>query len=594
MQTKASLRGKPRTATYVSPVSSLPKHGDKFALVTISTMTSKLSPLDRLAQQAEQLYSLPAVALEVLRLAGQPQVDPRQIKLCLESDPALASRILKVVNSSLFGLSRQVSDLQQALALLGLKPLKALLLGFSLPPQLLQEIHAEALQRYWQHALLKAVACRLIEQHVAPSDEEEAFIAGLLQDVGVLALLQNLGESYASLYVQSLKSGKYLLRAEAQTLGFDHLALSARMLAQWRLPPKLCQAVAVPPLETAVAHAPPNCLALCQILHLAELLTCYIEHPSEPDLANLLQISGRYFELGPVRLHSVLTELAPHFESLAKILDVELPAGPNSQELLLAAHRRLANITTEMVPELLAAARRGDENDDLAAILSSTRELQNAASQATRPPLDFRLAERRTDGASELRSPLNNQLNSPPPKTIAKPMAGASALANSSAQRATADPGLIGRLTNVLQTCRQQRAPLTLVLLQVDHLTDAQFVCGVDASMRFVERFRRHLAEATGGLGPCLQLHNGQFALLWGDCPRSEALSTLRNVQQQLPDWQQECLSSDTVHLSLSAGVATIALPSRNFPPTDLITAAERCLDAALHAGGNVIKSIEL
>jgi HD-like signal output (HDOD) protein/GGDEF domain-containing protein len=558
-------------------------------------MTSKLSPLERLAQQAEQLYSLPAVALEVLRLAGQPQVDPRQIKLCLESDPALTSRILKVVNSSLFGLSRQVSDLQQALALLGLKPLKALLLGFSLPPQLLEGIQTESLKRYWQHALLKAVACRLIEQHVAPSDEEEAFVAGLLQDVGVLAMLQQLGENYAGLYLQSLDGSDQLLRLEAQELGFDHLALSARMLANWRLPPKLCQAVAVPPLESAVAHAPPACRALCQILHLAELLTRYVEQQREPDLAYLLHVSGRYFELGPVRLHSVLTELAPHSASLAKILNVELPEGPSSQELLLAAHRRIASITSDMVPELLAAARKADESEELEAILSSTRELQSTANLAVRPVSDSRRSDRRTDGASELRTPLANQLNPPAPaKPIGNPPAGLVHSPSAQSQRATTDPGLVGRLTMVLQSCRQQRTPLTLVLLQVDHLTDAQFICGVEPSLRFLERFRSHLAEATGGLGPCLRLHNGQFALLWGDCPRSEALGTLRSVQQQLPDWQDECLASDSVHLSLSAGVATIGLPSRNFPPADLITAAERCLDAALFGGGNAIKSIEL
>lgn len=551
-------------------------------------MLPKLSPLDRLAHQAEQLYSLPAVALEVLRLAGQPQVDPRQIKLCLESDPALASRILKVVNSSLFGLSRQVCDLQQALALLGLKPLKALMLGFSLPPQLLQSEHAAALQKYWQHSLLKGLACRLLEQHVAPTDDEEAFVAGLLQDVGVLALLQQLGENYASLYLQAPERGENLLIAEAQTLGFDHLALSARLLALWRLPPHLCQAVAVPPLESAVAHSPTLCRPLCQILHLAELLTCYIEQPSETDLARLLTISERYFHFGPVRLHSLLTELTPHFESLAKTLQVELPSGPSSQELLLAAHRRLSAVTAEMVPEiLLAQQNNSDDGAALEAILNTTRELQHTAASATRPiQAEYKPVDRRTDAASELRTPLATQQlksNSPP----ATP-------ANTTSQRAAADPGLIGRLSGVLQTCRQARSPVTLVLLQIDHLSDAQFICGVQSSQRFLERFRRHLAENTGGLGPCLQLNSGHFALLWGDCTRSDSLATLRTVQQSLPAWQEESMPSDTVHLSLSAGVATLSIPSRNFPPQELVTAAERCLDAALLAGGNAIKSIEL
>lgn len=557
-------------------------------------MLPKLSPLDRLAHQAEQLYSLPAVALEVLRLAGQPQVDPRQIKLCLESDPALASRILKVVNSSLFGLSRQVCDLQQALALLGLKPLKALMLGFSLPPQLLQSDHAAALQRYWQHALLKGIACRLLEQHVAPSEEEEAFVAGLLQDVGVLALLQQLGENYASLYLQAAEQHENLLISEATTLGFDHLALSARLLALWRLPPHLCQAVAVPPLESAVAHAPPPCRTLCQMLHLAELLVRYIERPQETELAQLLAISERYFQFGPVRLHSLLTELTPHFESLARTLAIELPSGPTSQELLLAAHRRLAAVSAEMVPELLAAQRQNEDSESLEAILNSARELQTTAASATRTAVEHPPLERRNDAPAALRAPLGaqpatrnitpqSQLNAPP-QTAANP----------TSQRAAADPGLIGRLSSVLQACRQTRSPVTLVLLQIDHLSDAQFVCGVQSSQRFLERFRRHLAETTGGLGPCLQLRSGHFALLWGDSTRSDSLATLRSVQQSLPAWQEECMPSDTVHLSLSAGVATVSLPSRNFPPLELIMAAERCLDAAQLAGGNQLKSIEL
>jgi GGDEF domain-containing protein len=460
------------------------------------------------------------------------------------------------------------------------------MLGFSLPPQLLQSEHAEALQRYWQHTLLKAVACRLLEQHVAPCDDEEAFVAGLLQDVGVLALLQQLGESYASLYLQAAEKRENLLISEAQTLGFDHLALSARLLANWRLPTLLCQAVAVPPLESAVAHAPSPCRPLCQILHLGELLTNYVEQPSEKALAQLLTISERYFQFGPVRLHTLLTELTPHFESLAKTLAVELPSGPTSHELLLAAHQRLAAVTAEMVPEFLRAQRESNENAELEAMLKATRELQATAAHAARPNAEPKIAERRADAPSEIRTPVSMPQHKPTPSH--------SPSVNAAPHRAAADPCLIGRLSAVLNACRQTRSPVTLVLLQIDHLADAQFVCGVDSSQRFLERFRRHLAEVTGGLGPCLQLDTGHFALLWGECTRSESLSTLRSVQQSLPAWQEECMSSDTVHLSLSAGVATLALPSRNFPPLELVTAAERCLDAARLAGGNQLKSIEL
>ena len=111
-------------------------------------MNDPSATLDRLAAHAEQLYSLPAVAMEVLQLTGNPQVDTRALKECIENDPALTGKILRVVNSSLFALSREISDLNQALALLGTKPLKLLVLGFSLPGGLYAGIEARTLARY--------------------------------------------------------------------------------------------------------------------------------------------------------------------------------------------------------------------------------------------------------------------------------------------------------------------------------------------------------------------------------------------------------------------------------------------------------------
>src|SRR4051794_29620611 len=97
----------------------------------------------QLVEQSGQLYSLPAVAADILRLTNEPRVHPRDVRTCLERDPALAARILRVANSSLFGGARQVTDLNQALTLLGIRPLKMLVLGFSLPKQLFAGLEAE-------------------------------------------------------------------------------------------------------------------------------------------------------------------------------------------------------------------------------------------------------------------------------------------------------------------------------------------------------------------------------------------------------------------------------------------------------------------
>jgi HD-like signal output (HDOD) protein len=160
-------------------------------------MSNHSSTLDRLVDRCGQLYSLPVVAMRVLKLTESPAVDVRALKECIENDPALTSKVLRVVNSSLFGLSREVTDLNQAIALLGINPLKLLVLGFSLPGELFVGLNGDILRRYWHRTLIKAVAAREISQTILGMPGDEAFLAGLLVDIGALVMLQEVGDTYA-------------------------------------------------------------------------------------------------------------------------------------------------------------------------------------------------------------------------------------------------------------------------------------------------------------------------------------------------------------------------------------------------------------
>ena len=176
------------------------------------------------------LPSLPAVAMQVLELTRDEDVKVAEIASCVQNDPALTTKILRVVNSSLFGLSRKVTDLNRALAMLGTKPLKLLVLGFSLPDELLSDLESDVLARYWRHTLIKAVAAREISEMVWDLPGDEAFIAGLLQDIGMLVLIQDLGPSYVTFLDRVWSEGGDLAALETSTLGFDHAVLSARLL----------------------------------------------------------------------------------------------------------------------------------------------------------------------------------------------------------------------------------------------------------------------------------------------------------------------------------------------------------------------------
>jgi HD-like signal output (HDOD) protein len=254
--------------------------------------TTSIGLVQQFIRKSERLYSLPAVALEVIELTSEQRVDAKALKNCIERDPALTARILRVVNSTLFAPSRQVTDLSQALSLLGSRPLKMLVLGFSLPKELFAGIEADVLARYWRRTLTKAAAARELAQRLWRVSGDEAFTAGLVQDIGQLALMQQIGPSYIQFLDHLQVHGGNVLEQELETLGFDHLILSARLLAHWKLPASLCAAISVPPSVERIAELEPGERTLPQILHLAELLARVIEQPYGPALRNLLE-AGR-------------------------------------------------------------------------------------------------------------------------------------------------------------------------------------------------------------------------------------------------------------------------------------------------------------
>ncbi|MDX1943866.1 MAG: HDOD domain-containing protein [Pirellulaceae bacterium] len=534
--------------------------------------------IQQFVERTGQLYSLPAVAADVLRLTSEPQVDARLLKDCLERDPALTTRILKVVNSSLFGLARPVTDLGQALALLGTRPLKMLVLGFSLPRDLFAGLEASVLSRYWQHTLVKATASRELAVRCWQIQGDEAFTAGLLQDLGVLALCQQLGDSYQKLLDHVQTHGGSLLDRELDVLGFDHGILSARLLMHWQLPPHLCAAVASSPDETRIAKLDDCERTLPQILHLAELLARFVEQPHGPALAELLDVGGRYCGLTLPRLQPIAEVLQSTVRDLAEVLDLQLPAEANYVQLLLESQTRLAELTVNAVaepePEHNLLELTGDLQREIAAVSSGRK-----TTTARRQPISL------MPPASAGRAP------TAAPVIASHPCAAT--LAFGAATRIAADPGLLGRLTTAIARCRQARAPLSLALVEIDRQQELVHVASSATIADLLHELRIALSQWTGERLAAYQIGDATFALIGEGCPRSDALQAVRGALRQVKTWQPPGDELAETKLSLSAGIATLAFPPRNFPAEQLLDAAQRCLSGAALSGGDTLKSIE-
>jgi HD-like signal output (HDOD) protein len=285
-------------------------------------MNEPASHLEQLATRAMTLYSRPTVAMDVVRLAEQPCVDAAELKRSIEQDPALACKVLRVVNSSLFGLSRPVADLNQAIGLLGIKPLKLLVLGFSLPDSLFAGVAARELRWYWTSTLTRAVSSRMLCEQLWHKPGDEAFIAGLLHDIGILVLLRELGEPYVRFLAGAIKEKCHLAALEQDTLGFDHTQLSAALLARWQLPDRLVDAIATPKKQARLSRMPTAEGELPQILHLAELLVQLVGQRQLEVLSDLLEAGKVYRGMTKSNLAALVEGLQPQVDQLSVVLSL--------------------------------------------------------------------------------------------------------------------------------------------------------------------------------------------------------------------------------------------------------------------------------
>src|SRR5580704_11899888 len=158
---------------------------------------------DQLLQRIKQcpsLPSLPSIAMQVLDLAQKADVDIAEIARIISKDPALSGKILRTVNSSFYGRSQHVSTISHALVILGLQSVKTLVLGFSLVTNLAKS-KSKGFKHltYWRRSIYSATAARTIAIKINLVQQEEAFLASLLQDIGMLVLDQVVGAQYSEI-----------------------------------------------------------------------------------------------------------------------------------------------------------------------------------------------------------------------------------------------------------------------------------------------------------------------------------------------------------------------------------------------------------
>lgn len=205
----------------------------------MSTTISKKAIIAKL----RQLPSLPAIVQEVIASFHDADLDITLLANKIAQDQGLSAKLLRVANSSFYGLQRKVGSIQDAVVVLGFDSVRSLALTAGMaqafPPAPGSLFDRQA---YWQRSFRVAAISKALAKNFR-HDQQLAFIAGMFYDIGQLVLDLCIPEKFSALLEQQASSGLFLHEIERSDLGFDHAEIGAELILLWNFPQKIEQVV---------------------------------------------------------------------------------------------------------------------------------------------------------------------------------------------------------------------------------------------------------------------------------------------------------------------------------------------------------------
>jgi HD-like signal output (HDOD) protein len=277
-----------------------------------------------LLKDGKELKSLPQVLALVIRVTDNEDSSAGQIADVIMKDPALTARILRVVNSPYYGAVREITTINQAVVTLGTRAVKALVLSAGLYRLFENGLGVVDRNRFWRHSLEVAVACREIAVACSYSPAEEAFVAGLMHDIGVLILESNFTEQYRRIW-KLVESGESLVKLEESTWGTNHARVGKFLLDQWKIPKFLGEAISAHHNDFGGEKIPHDRLAriVCLGNLISKFRTCQMPPMDTDELLSVTTLAES-LGIGPTGLAEIQERVLGLLLKESEFLDIKI------------------------------------------------------------------------------------------------------------------------------------------------------------------------------------------------------------------------------------------------------------------------------
>ncbi len=314
-------------------------------------ITDELSSEIKQVAGNKRLPTLPAVAQKLIELAQQDEIELHEVCQVVRSDPAVSGKILKTANSALFGFRARVESIEEAVPKLGTSMIRTLILSFHLAANSQGETEYQSYyQQMWRNFLTQAVFAELIAEQT-DCDQASCFMAGLLQDIGVLAMLSEFGDEYIE-NVLERASLPDVADAERRHFGFSHIDISEQIVQQWNLGKRYWSAIRhhhdhMTPVDVAETDF------LKTILQAASLGASVVasRRASKRRLDELLHtwidFLELHFQLEQDVAHSLISEVNERVREYSVVFDFKIDDGIQTNRVIADAKELLQELAIQ-------------------------------------------------------------------------------------------------------------------------------------------------------------------------------------------------------------------------------------------------------
>ncbi|MBW1781980.1 MAG: HDOD domain-containing protein [Deltaproteobacteria bacterium] len=343
--------------------------------------------------QGDDLPGLSPLAIRLVELATDDRTGVRDLADIIEKDPALTTRLLRLVGSAFFSLTAQVNSISQAIVLLGFKRVRLMALTLSLRDSF-QTDQKDGIDynQFWKISLYRALIAQNLATTARPVDlnPEEAFVGGLLLGIGQLMLYRASSE-FEKAFPKGDEPLENIISWEEKNFGIHHRKVGAVVLRRWRFSDDLVESQRCFGKEALAPDAP----TLCKIVELARMATEIVFGQTD-SLVELHQMAQTLFLLDKDQLDEIVSSTFDKVEKLGEQLKIEVDSQRDIMAVMEKANLALARLTASLdnsIQGLVAQVRQYDQSltqISQAAVLGRQETLNNtldAVAHEIRNPL---------------------------------------------------------------------------------------------------------------------------------------------------------------------------------------------------------------